>query len=277
MADIDQGSGERYLSEEEATRSDEAILRQVQDEQAELYPTAKGLGVILEPCEDALKVRSFFSDLAAYAGKVTQSIKPDGALTSRFVMVGPSTINGCPFVILSCFNRGFEILEFVLVFTKAQALAVQYGLRIAKVDETPDVQFAGAVGSEAEIARAGEEGGVEVSRSGRKVVGRITLPDGKKSKITAVVNDQFNNLSAAAVISVMIIGLTSCMQGKDLGKTVRASLDVNLRLLELMAERANRIGVNQAEVISVETVASGDLERLMYGKKSFAVWSVPEA
>ncbi len=245
---------------------DEALLRKVQDEQAELIPTCKGLFVMIEPCRDNEKVLGFFRDLMAYAGKVTQSIKPDGALTSRFVMAGPSLIAGRPFICLSCFNRGFEMLEFALVYTKAQVLAVQYGLKIAKIDTTPDIETGRG---------AGNEGGVETSKNGRKIVGRITFPDGGKSRITAVVNDQFKDLSAVATIFIMMTAGVSGRTGKALGEFVKASLDANPKLLEAMAERASRM--YQMEIVSTEVVEAKDLETQMHGKNSFAFWGVPES
>jgi hypothetical protein len=249
---------------------DEALLRKVQDEQVELVPTAKGLFIMIEPCKDASKTADFFRDIMAYAGKVTQSITPEGVLTSRFAMVGPSCLNGRPFVCLSCFNRGFETLEFALVHTKARLLAVRYGLKIVKIDATPD--FPGV--RESAGSRDADESGVETSKNGRKIVGKITFPDGNKSKITAVVNDQFNNLSPVAIMFIaMTVGISG-RTGKALGEFVRAALDTNPKLLELMAERAMKM--YEMEIISVDSLGAEDLATLTHDEKSFVFRLVPE-
>lgn len=274
------GFGDKGLSSDEKNlieqtlAEDEGILRCAQDEQGELVPTAKGLGIILEPCEDVSKIKGFIDELMAYAGMITQSITLDGKLTSRFVVAISSDLRRQPYVVLSCFNREFEMVEFGMVATKAELLAVKYGLRIVKINETPDVVEVEVAGEGAKIAHVREESGVEVQKNGRRIVGRIIFPDGRKCKMTAVVNNQFSRLSETAILSIMVIIGMSQMQGQDPGRVCQKFLSTNPKLVELMTRRNRR--QYDIEVISVEDVPAENLEQLIHGK-SFAFLSEPEA
>lgn len=250
MGFLDKLKEKRKLTDE--LEEKQLALDQAQAEHPELIASVRGLAISLNPAKDK-NISGFVMQLMEFAGRLTRSIKPNGELTEKFAMVASPDMKSNPFIILLCFNRGFEDLEIAAVEIKAKLLAIQLGVKIRDIKQE---------GQEMEAQLA------EEARGGRKITGTIQIGDQEGQLIEAVVNSQFQGLSAKAVLFIMLSVRLGQIEGHDEATVVKSLLNLGRAQVESMAAMTG----DRISVISEERINEAELRRSIPGTNSFVVY-----
>lgn len=159
----------------------------------ELQESVVGFVIKVQPSERG--VEAFFKGLMKKIGEMTESVRPDGNLTPRFVLAASQDMQHDPWMNFMCFNRGLEAVEIEIAQIQAKLLALQHGVKILSME---------SYGQEMEAAARAHDQQVELERrKGRKIIGKFSIPEMSQSYVVEIiVSGRFREFSARAVVCI---------------------------------------------------------------------------